>query len=172
MKSLKSYILLFAAFALVLVTTACPAKNESVIRKAAKASYQLSGLTRDAIRTTQTAFEAGQITLAQKDRIALALVKLAKGGAAFNALVVEANRTHGTAGEIPLTKLDQIQRVFDSDLVSPFLALLTEIGGSAVSAQVKRAIELIRTAILAISAALTSAGFAVVRLKELEASNV
>lgn len=162
----KSFVLLFAAFALVLVTTACP--KQSVIRKASAASYQLSGLTRDAIKVTSDAFSAGQISLAQKDHIAEKLVKLAAGGRAFNSLVAEVNKLYSTASEIPLSKLDEIQRVFDSGIAAPFLDLLKEIGGSAMSAQVKRAVELIRTAILGISAALTSFGVAHVEIRKME----
>lgn len=146
MKILRTMFLMIAVYAVILTTVAC---DQNQIRKAAKASDSLSGLTLDAVRATKQAFESGAISLSQKDALADKLLILARGGQTFNAAVKQLS-VSGADGMTP-DKWQTIERLFDAQVITPFLAFLAQTTGINNSANLSAAIKLIRISVLTIA---------------------
>lgn len=152
-----SVLLTFAVLASAIATTACPnapskPKAEAAITKAAKASFELSHLTTDAIRATKTAYDEQLITFEQKNALAEKLLVLARGGKAFNQLVKKAHETYSESGNLPPDELKLLEAAFDVNVLNPFLAFAASVGINA-SPKLKAAIETLRAAVNIIGAA-------------------
>lgn len=145
MKILKTIFLALALYAVILTSVAC---DQNQIRKAAKASNQLSGLTLDAVRATKQAYLDGMITLEQKDRIADKLLILATGGQTFNQAV---KRMAASSEAMTPGKWQALERLFDAQVIVPFLAFLAQTAGAANAAKLSAAIGLIRLSVLTIA---------------------
>ena len=145
MKFLQAFFLAFAIYAVVLTNIAC---DQNQIRKAAKASDQLSGLTLDAVRATKQAYTDGLITLEQKDRIADKLLVLASGGQTFNAVV---KQTAANSGAMTTDKWLALEKLFDVEVITPFLEFLAQTAGVASATKLNAAIGLIRLSVLTIA---------------------
>jgi hypothetical protein len=131
-----------------LFLTACP--SQSAISRSAKASSQLAGLTLDAVRVTRQAFESNLISLQTKDSIADKLVKLSKGGLAFNTTIKQLQIAYPN-GKLPSDKFELLSRLFDTEVIAPFLAVLQDFGLIKNAPQIIAAIEVIRTVVLTIA---------------------
>src|SRR5258705_11445811 len=107
---------LVLTFALILSQFGC---GPATIQQAANASAALAGDTRDSIKTVGDLYDNQTITLAQKDAIAGALLKIAQSGKAFNDSVIAASKLPDKGvGQLPVLAVQ-----FDT-VVRPFLALL------------------------------------------------
>lgn len=135
---------------------ACP--KETAVRRAAKASYSLSGLTVDAINATGKAYAAEIIDLRTKDKMANALKTISIGGKRFNQTLEIFVRESG-AGELPPDKLAFLNKIFSDEVVTPFLEVLQtmKVLSPAQSDYLHVAIAALRSAILVISNGFTAA---------------
>lgn len=140
-----SIILIFS----LLILSACP--KQSVVRQAAKASFQLSGLTVDAVNATGKAYQANLLSAETKNRIADALKKIATGGKRFNQHLEMYFRNHGE--NIPSDKLEILNAIFSDEVVVPFLEILQalKVLSANDAGYLHSAINALRTAILIIS---------------------
>lgn len=144
----KILLTLIVIYSLVFLL-ACP--KETAVRRAAKASYSLSGLTIDATAATAKAFNAGLIDIQTKDKIANALKKISIGGKYFNQTLERFNVESGA--ELPADKIAVLNKIFSDEVVAPFLEILQSLKIlSADKAEYLRlAINALRSAILTIS---------------------
>lgn len=151
-KFFTSLLIIYSLF-----LTACP--KETAVRKAAKASFELSGITLDVINATSKAYDAGIIGLAAKDRLAAAEKKIAAGGKHFNELLtgfMAQSSNNLTADQITI-----LNQIFSNEVVTPFLQILQELGAISLDqvAYLQTAIAALRSAILVISGTFAEAGF-------------
>ena len=109
--------------ALVLLTTACP--SESQIRKAAKASNSLANLTNNVTDAVRAAFQAGTISVETKNKLADALIVIAKEGKIFNDMLI-ANQASAQSGQFPPGIFQTLTAQFDK-VVQPFLDMVTTL---------------------------------------------
>lgn len=140
-----------------LFLTACP--KDTSVRKAAKASFELSGLTVDVINATKKAYEAGILSLAAKDRLASYEGKLAIGGKHFNQVLEAFNAQ--TSGNLTADQVAQLSVILSDEVVTPFLQILQELGAITLDKveYLRTAIAALRTAILIISETVAQAGY-------------
>jgi uncharacterized BrkB/YihY/UPF0761 family membrane protein len=140
-----------------LFLTACP--KDTAVRKAAKASYELSGITLDVIHATEKAYNAGIIGLAAKDRLAGFEKHVATGGKHFNDVL--AGFIAQTSGNLTADQVSILSKILSDEIVTPFLAILQELAVISLDqvAYLKTAIAALRTAILIISGTIADAGF-------------
>jgi hypothetical protein len=136
--------------ALVLLTTACP--SDSQIRKAAQASNNLANLTNSVVDAVRIGFQAGQINEATKNKMADALILIAREGKTFNNLLI-ANQASAQNGTFPPNVFAQLSSQFDK-VVQPFLDLVTQMNliGPNTNQQLAQTFAALRAAILIISA--------------------
>lgn len=133
---------------LVFSQLACGPKQ---LQAAAEAAKDLGGATRDSIAAVSKAYTQNLITLAQKDKLADILSVIAKGGQkgvdAIDALNKSGVTTLSGGNAIALNKL------FDAEMVTPFLRLLNEIAGlsASASAAIQVSIASLRTILLLFS---------------------
>lgn len=136
---------------LVLLTTACP--SESQIRKAAKASNDLANLTNNVTDAVRVAFQAGQISVETKNKMADALILIAKEGKIFNDMLI-ANQASAQNGNFPPNIFVQLSTQFDK-VVQPFLDMASTLNvlGPTSNQRLAQTFAALRAAILIISAA-------------------
>lgn len=120
-------LLLMFLIPTVAFASGCPTKK-SQLEKAAKASFQVSGLTIDVLKATRKAYEENLIDLDTKNKMADSLKLLALGGEAFNNAVKGAVNEYGASGKIPLSKYQELNVLFSNQVVAPFLQISTESG--------------------------------------------
>jgi hypothetical protein len=151
-KILSVFIVLWS-----LIMCGCPA--DSPTRKAAKASFELSGITLDVVNATAKAYDAGIISLAVKDKMAAAEKKIAEGGAHFNDLLAGFIKQYPN-GQIPADKLGLLNSIFSGDIVTPFLQILEQIKvlSPTQAGYLSAAISTLRTALLVIAGVFADAG--------------
>ena len=137
--------------ALVLLTTACP--SESQIRKAAKASNSLANLTNNVTDAVRAAFQANAINVETKNKLADALIVIAKEGKIFNDMII-ANQAAAQNNQFPPGIFAQLTAQFDL-VVKPFLDMATTLNllGPNINQQLATTFAALRAAILIISAA-------------------
>ena len=137
--------------ALVLFNTACP--SQSQIRKAAKASNDLANLTNSVTDAVRVAFQAGQISVETKNRLADALILIAKEGKIFNDMLI-ANQASAQEGKFPPNIFVQLSTQFDK-VVQPFLDMATQLNliGQNTNPRLAQTFAALRAAILIISGA-------------------
>jgi hypothetical protein len=136
--------------ALVLLTTACPSENQ--VRKAAKASNNLANLTNNVTDAVRIAFQAGQISADTKNKMADALILIAKEGKIFNDMLI-ANQASAQNGSFPPNIFAQLSSQFDK-VVQPFLDMGTTLNllGPNGNQKLAETFAALRAAILIISA--------------------
>ena len=137
--------------ALVLLTTACPSDNQ--IRKAAEASSRLANLTDSVTDAVRTAFQANLINADTKNKMADALILIAKEGKTFNDLII-ANQALAQNGSFPPNIFAQLSSQFDK-VVQPFLDLSTQLNlfGPSGNQNLTQKFAALRAAILIIISA-------------------
>jgi hypothetical protein len=137
--------------AIVLLTTACPSENQ--IRRAAKASNDLANLTNNVTDAVRIAFQAGQINVETKNKMADALILIAKEGKIFNDMLI-ANQASAQNGTFPPGIFTQLSTQFDK-VVQPFLEMATTLNllGPSGNEKLAQTFAALRAAILIISAA-------------------
>ena len=137
--------------AIVLLTTACPSENQ--IRKAAKASNDLANLTNNVTDAVRIAFQAGQISVETKNKLADALILIAREGKIFNDMLI-ANQASAQNGTFPPGIFTQLSTQFDK-VVQPFLDMATTLNlvGPNTNQKLVQTFAALRAAILIISAA-------------------
>lgn len=145
-RTLLAALLIFTS----LFHIACP--KDSVVRKAARASYELSGLTRDVIAATGKAYDAQILTLDQKNQIARKLQMIAAGGARFNQIATAANNSNTNPSVITTLNL-----ILSNEITAPFLEILQILGAISPTRAdyLQVTLAALRTAILTISAAVS-----------------
>lgn len=137
-----------AVTGLAVSQTSC---KENDLQKSAEAAKDIGGGTRDVIKAVGDAYQAKLITLEQKDRLADILKKIAQGGQkgvdAIEFLQKQGITTPTSEQRINLSK------IFDDDVVAPFLNLLTELGklSESANATIRTAMVSVRTAIVLLS---------------------
>jgi hypothetical protein len=153
MKIFNMKLLVVFALLYCIVLTACP--KDTAVRKAARASYELAGLTHDAIAATERAYNDHILVKEQKDRIAVWLGTIAHGGVKFNQIATQINGVN--ANVTPTGTLNTLNLILSQEIAGPFLQILAELraltAGQAVFLQA--AIAALRTAILTISAVIS-----------------
>lgn len=137
--------------ALVLLTTACPSNDQ--ITKAAQASARLASLTDSVTDAVRAAFVAGVINVNTKNKMADALILIAREGKTFNDLII-ANKALAQNGQFPPNVFVVLSTQFDK-VVQPFLDLATQLNllGPSGNQKLAQTFAALRAAILIISAA-------------------
>ncbi len=131
----------------VLMATACP--SQSIITKAINAAEKVDSITQTAVDVANAAYTEGLLTLDQKEKLLPKLNLLAKGSTAFqNAATILKNEYH--SGEIPNDKLLILSRMLETDVVAPFLDVLSELKLIKNASKVLAAIGLINLALVSI----------------------
>jgi hypothetical protein len=128
-----------------------PCNKTKTLSQAAEAAKDIGGGTRDVIKAVSDAYKVGLISLEQKDKYADLLKLIAQGGQK-GVDAIEALQKQ--AVEIPTPDQSRLlMKIFDDDVVAPFLTFLTEIGklseGSSVA--IRAALASVRTAIVLLS---------------------
>lgn len=128
--------------------TAC---GEKRLSQAAEAAKDIGGGTRDVIRAVGQAYDQKLIILEQKDKFADLLSLIAKGGQKG---VDAIELLHQQGIKSPTTEQSRLlMKIFDDDVIAPFLQLLTELGklSDESSVAIRAALISVRTAILLLS---------------------
>ena len=154
MKKLRRAYVLHLLMACLLISgsisqTAC---SEKQLKQVAEAAKDIGGGTRDVIKAVTTAYQQGLITIEQKDKFADLLKAIAKGGQHG----VDAIEALQKAGVTTLSRANSkaLSLIFDTEVVTPFLSLLQELGqlSDAPSIAIRTALASVRTAIVLLSA--------------------
>jgi hypothetical protein len=140
---------------LAMLTTACP--QGTAIQKAAKAADTLPKLTDSVIVAVGGVYDAHVITLAQKDVFVRDCQKIIDGGRLFDSAIKAAN----AANDNSASTLNTLNTLFSNGVVAPFLSILENLKvlSPQNGATVLTALNLVRAAILTISAIFTQAGY-------------
>jgi hypothetical protein len=122
--------------------------KETDLGKTAEAAKDIGGEVRDLVDAVGKAYTQKLITLAQKDKFADLLAAVARGGQKGVDVIV-ALQQQGV--KVPnADQRSQLNKVFDDDVIAPFLTFLTELGklsdDSAIA--IRAAMASVRTAIL------------------------
>lgn len=151
---MKTFFAIFI-LSLSLVLTGCP--SGSGIQKSAQAADKLPALTDSVITAVGGAYDAGVITLAQKDKFVTTAQKVISGGRALDNAIKAAQAAKDTSPATVAT----LNALFSTGVVTPFLQILEDLKllPPDKAATVIAAINLVRTAILTISSAFTQAGY-------------
>jgi hypothetical protein len=127
---MKNQFIRFAIAALaifsVFYATGCPAKTDSAIREAAKASYRLPAATNDLIAQVKEGTARGIFTVEQAHTWGIYSVTLAKSEKKFVAAVKVAELTYRKTGGVPAADLDTLKKLFDREVVAAFLNVLEQ----------------------------------------------
>jgi hypothetical protein len=128
-----------------------PCNKQSTLNSAAEAAKDIGGGTRDVIKAVGDAYQAKLITIEQKDKYADLLKKIAQGGQR-GVDAIELLHNQGVK-EPSAEQSNLLRKIFDDDVVTPFLNLLTEMGklSEAQSAAIRAAMASVRTAIVLLS---------------------
>lgn len=148
-RKLLSIALVLCLFAGIATTqTSC---SEKQLGQAAEAAKDIAGGTRDVIKAVGDAYKAGLITIEQKDRLAALLKAVAKGGQ-HGVDVIDSLEKQGVTTLSP-DNSRVLRAVFDDEVISPFLSLLTELGklSDNSSVAIRAALASVRTAIVLLS---------------------
>lgn len=140
------------ALAVFLSATAYgPCNKQNSLQVAAEAAKDIGGGTRDVIKAVGQAYDQKLITLEQKDRFADLLIAISKGGQrGVDAIEI----LHKQGVENPTAEQSRLlMKVFDDDVIAPFLQLLTELGklSDESSIAIRAALASVRTAIVLLS---------------------
>jgi hypothetical protein len=125
--------------------------GEKTLAQAAEAAKDIGGGTRDVIKAVGEAYQKGLLTLAQKDRLAALLKAIAKGGEKGIDAIEALQKTQ--ASTLTSDQRQQLTRIFDDEVVTPFLQLLQELGtlSGDASVAIRAALVSVRTAIVLLS---------------------
>lgn len=128
-----------------------PCNRQNTLNAAAEAAKDIGGGTRDVIKAVGDAYQAKLITLEQKDKLADILGLIAKGGQK-GVDAIEFLHNQGVK-EPTAEQSNLLRKIFDDDVVAPFLNLLTEIGklSNDQSVAIRTALASVRTAIVLLS---------------------
>lgn len=128
-----------------------PCNRQSTLNAAAEAAKDIGGGTRDVIAAVGQAYQANLITLEQKDKYADLLKKIAQGGQK-GVDAIELLHNQGVK-EPTAEQSNLLRKIFDDDVIAPFLEMLTEIGKltDTQSAVIRAAMASVRTAIVLLS---------------------
>ena len=145
-----------------------PCNKQNSLEAAAEAAKDIGGGTRDVIRAVGEAYDKKLISLEQKDRLADILIAISKGGQK-GVDAIELLHQQGVEDPTP----DQsrlLMKIFDDDVVAPFLTLLTELGklSDTQSAAIRAALISVRAAIVLLSSKVGRADM----IKRIEAREV
>ncbi|MEO6390819.1 MAG: hypothetical protein ABIP75_03145 [Pyrinomonadaceae bacterium] len=150
----KMLLIFGVASVLLLTQTACPGKAKVSIQAAAEASKDLGGGTRDVIKAVRQAYEKNLISLELKNKLADGLGLIATGGL-HGTQVIDAlnNEFGGDINRVPSEVWTNAAKLFDDEVVRPFLDLLRDLNtitpGQSLSIRI--ALSAVRSAILTIA---------------------
>lgn len=141
--------------ALLTGTLPAPACNKDETKKslavASEAAKDIAGGTRDTIKAVGQAFDKKLITLEQKDKLADLLIAISKGGQKGVA-AISALEASGVT-ELDLNQASALNALFDTEVITPFLDLISELAklSPSQSAAIRAALSGVRVAILLLS---------------------
>ncbi len=163
---MKKFISLILVYSICLLLMACP--KETAVRKAAKASFELSGLTVDAIAATAKAYNENLIGLETKDKIADALKLVATGGKNFNQALKKFRDQSGD--NLTPDQISFLNVIFSSEVITPFLGILQTLKVLSMNGakNLLAAINALKVVILLISNGFASAGIPQMNFREVE----
>lgn len=165
-----SMVLVFSVVIGAITTTACP--KDTAVRKAARASYELSGITRDVIAAVNRAYDENIVGVNTKNAIADKLIIISKGGARFNQLAMAANNSNtsnSNGGSVNLATLATLNKILSEEIAGPFLEILDalKIVSPGQALYLHAALGALRTAILTISSVIADNADSFDRIDEL-----
>lgn len=147
----RSISVLLAATLLIYTCAGFACNRQNTLAQAAEAAKDIGGGVRDVIKAVGQAYDAKLITLEQKDQLAEILKAIAKGGQKG---VDAIQKLQEQGVDIPTPDQRAIlNRIFDDDVVAPFLNLLTRLGtlSNDQSIAIRAALTSVRTAIVLLS---------------------
>jgi len=123
--------------------TGCPSKS---IQDAKATSGKIATYANAGVNLTRELYGANFLTLEQKDKIADGFIVLAKAGIVFDQAIVNAETTYGS--NVPQNEIERLSAVFDAQIVTKFLDILTLLKLTNRAGNYAAVIESLRTAIL------------------------
>jgi hypothetical protein len=142
------YLLVGGVAGIAVTQSAC---KESDLQKTAEAAKDIGGEVRDLVDAVGKAYAQKLITLQQKDKFADLLAAVARGGQR-GVDVIAALQAQGV--KVPnATQRQQLNLIFDDQVIAPFLEFLTELGklSDESATAIRTAMASVRTAILLFS---------------------
>lgn len=141
-----------SVIALIIISTLLMTVACDDYRRIAKASNDLAHLTDDVIKVVKELHDAHKISDETKNKLADALILIAKEGKAFNDALI-ASKSLLVNGKLPPDVFTRLSTQFDQ-LVQPFLDLVTQLHvlGPNGDANLAKAVAALRAAIVIISA--------------------
>lgn len=140
----KGFACVVIVYSLMLV--GCPSRS---IAKAKDSSAKLARYANTGINVTRDLYQQKVIPLAHKDKIADAFIALADAGIAFDAAVARAEQVYGP--NVSGSEIDKLFQVFDTQVVSGFLAVLVQLKLISDASAYGAVIDSIRAAVLIIA---------------------
>lgn len=146
-KIIITMLLIYSIFLL-----GCP-KGEKTYRKAKEASATVQIYSLKLIEANIDAYKAGEISLETKDKFAKLTGKLVKGISVYRNILGQAEKTLKNGNALDGNALATLNRVFDMEVVAPFLSILSEVNllSGDKAELIKTIITSLRVAILTIS---------------------
>lgn len=123
MRILKTIVISFLIWSLVLISTGCPKMSIETLKSNSKdvATYANAG-----VEITRTLYRAGKISLGKKDVVADGFTTLAQGGQAVDGLIASVEREYGDKAP-PKDVVKRIFDTFNTDVVAKFVVILREL---------------------------------------------
>lgn len=139
----KLFILPIVIFSML--AAGCP--SDSQYKKLAKATSAIAEGSRELTRQIDKAYDAGSISLEEKDRYAGYLRRIIKGDQAAVSLLGSLPRE----GAWPKDQAGVAAKLLSEEIVTPFLELTAAISGKDVPDYVRAAVSALRAAILIVT---------------------
>ena len=149
---MKKIILSLTIVYSLIMMTACPSR--SGLEKAFHESARVASLAETAAVTTGEFYSSGLLNLTTKDRIADALALVVKNGKSFHKVLAGLKAQYGdNLTAIPKAELANLDLIFSTQVITPFLEILSNIGvlPPAIAQKLVVAFSILKTAILTIS---------------------
>lgn len=149
---MKNLILCLTLIYSLVMVTACPSRSK--LERAFNESARVASLAETAAVTTGEFYRSGLLSLDAKDRVAEALGKVVVNGKSFHRLLVGLKAQFGDRLEnAPASALENLDLVFSTQVIAPFLEILTTIGvlPAAAAQKLLVAVSILKTAILTIA---------------------
>lgn len=142
-------VLVFLIFSNTLPMPGCDKKR--ALAEAAEAAKDIGGGTRDVIAAVGKAYDQKLISFEQKNRLADLLIAIAKGGQKGVAALDTLEKSGVT--ELSGDQRSVLNKLFDVEVIDPFLTLISEIAKLSDESQtaIRIALASVRTAILLFS---------------------
>lgn len=146
----RKYLTLLLIYSILLC--GCPSKT--TLAKAKAESARIAFYADEVTNAVRTMFEAKLLSAQQTLKIADKIIILAKGGGAFNALLLALENTYGTVEKIPRPEWQKALAFFNAEVINALITVLTELKFiKDVNTKVRQALDVLIIAVRIIARA-------------------